>query len=159
MHKCCSSWLHDMQSRDKKVVPVLAHFCKRYRWYFEGWLLISPSGKLHCVLIEIFSHSSRRTDWFRLISHTRGHYCIVTRLNHRPSPMQGWYKKSYTSHVFCQSIDNREIFNFICPYLPFVNLGVFSLSFHNIESTQITQLIVDNFKRHPFLRDAMYSRS
>ena len=84
MHKCCSSWRHDLQSRDKKVVLVFAHFYLRYRWHFEVWLLMSPSGKLHCVLIETFSHSSRRADWFRPISHWRGRNCVVAWLNHCP---------------------------------------------------------------------------
>ena len=112
----------------KKVVLVFAHFYKRYRWHFEGWLLMSPSGKLHCMLIETFSDSSRHANWFRPISHRCGHYCIVTRLN--PLPRQGLYKKSYTCHVYCQPIGNREIFSFICPYLSLVKWAMFSPSFH-----------------------------
>ena len=139
MHYSCSSWRHDLQSRDKKEVPALMHFYKRYRWHFEGWLLKSPSGKLHCVLSETFSHSSRRVDWFRPISHRRWHYCIITRLNHRPPLRQGLYKISYTSRVFCQPIGNQEIFSFICPYLSLINWAVFSLIFHPYWLTALNQ--------------------
>ena len=42
---------------------------------------MSPSGKLHCELIETFSRSLCHVDHCRPISLRRGHCGIITRLN------------------------------------------------------------------------------
>ena len=117
MHYSCSSSRHDLQSRDKKVVPIFSHFYEQYFWHFEGWLLMSPSGKLHCVLvlIEIFSHSSHCADWFKLISHRRGHYCIVSRLNHSPLSRHGWYTNPIPAVYFANQSGIKKCSAFSVP--------------------------------------------
>ena len=119
---------------------------------------MSPSGKLHCVLIETFSHSSNRADWFRPISHRS----VVTRLNHCPPPRQGWYNL----YQLCNLPTDRKsrhfqlyLFLFIFSKLGGVQPKFSPVLIHNIESTQIKQLIVDNINVSPFLNDTMYNVS
>ena len=133
--------------------PSVCAFLKAISLAFRS--LISNKSKLHCVLIETFSQSLYRADWFKLISYWRGHYCIVIRLNHCPPPRQDWYKKSYTCLVFSLSISNWEIFSFICPYLSLVNCAVFSLSFYPFWYTTLNQrklrnLLLTILKYAPF---------
>ena len=122
---------------------------------------MSPSGKLHCVRIETFIHSSHRADWVRPISHRHRHYCIVTKLNHRSPPRLGWYKKLNQLCVLPANWQSRNSQLYLSLFI-FSELGGVQPKFspvliHNIESMQITQLIADNIKVCPFLRDAMYN--
>ena len=111
---------------------------------------MSPTGKLHYVLIETFSHSSCCTDWFRPISHRSGNYCIVTRLNHRP-PLDKAGIINLIPATYFASQSAIENFQLYLPLLIFSKLGGVQPQFshvliRNIESMQITQLIVDNIK-------------
>ena len=129
---------------------------------------MSSSGKLHCVLIETFSHSSRRIDWFRPIGHGRGHCCIATRLN-TVCPLDKACIRNFIPAILnqpCILPANRKsrnfriyLFLFIFSKLGGVQPKFLPVLIHNIESTRITQLIVDNIKVRPFLRDAMYNVS
>ena len=60
--------------------------------------------------VHVINHSSRRADWFRHISHRRGHYCIVTSLNHR-SPLNKAGVRNLILAVYFASLSAIEKFS------------------------------------------------